>query len=85
MGHNTYAGKRSNLHSKPTPINGPVSHYGLRLSYSRRHFSPLPQAVSKVLIDNFSQKVSYASMMIDTCINGFIYNEIIILFHIWDQ
>ena len=69
MGHNTYAGKRSNLHSKPTPINGPVSHYGLRLSYSRRHFSPLPQAVSKVLIDNFYQKVSYASMMIDPVIN----------------
>ena len=85
MGHNTYAGKRSNLHSKPTPIHGPVSHYGLRLSYSRRLFSPLPQAVSKVLIDIFSQKVSYASMMIDPVIIGFSTNKVKIHLHIRDH
>ena len=46
IGHNTYTGRRSNFCSKPTPIHEPVHKYNLNCSYSRSHFSRLPQAVS---------------------------------------
>ena len=45
IGHNIYTGRRSNFHSKPTPIHGPVHKSDLNYSYSRSHFSRLPQAV----------------------------------------
>ena len=35
IGHNTYTVRRSNLHSKPTPIHGPVHKHDLNYSYSR--------------------------------------------------
>ena len=43
IGHNTYTGIRSNFRSKPTPIHGPFPKYDLNHSYSRSHFSRLPQ------------------------------------------
>ena len=45
--HNTYTGRRSNFCSKPTPIYGPVHKSDLNYSYSRSHFSRLPQEVDK--------------------------------------
>ena len=50
IGNNTYTGRRNNFRSKPTPIHGLVQKYDLNYSYSRSHFSRLPQAVSKKLI-----------------------------------
>ena len=47
IGHNTYAGRRSNFCSKPTPIHGPVHKSDLNYLYYRSHFSWLPQAVAK--------------------------------------
>ena len=76
IGNNTYAGRRSNLRSKPTPINIPVHKYDLNFSYSTSHFSWLPQEVSKGLINFVSKKVSYAYMMIVPIINGFSRNKI---------
>ena len=40
--HNTYIGRKSNFHSKPTPIHGPVHKFDLNYSYSRSHFGRLP-------------------------------------------
>ena len=53
--------------------------------YSRKHFSWLPQAVSKILINRLSHKVSYASITIDPVINGFSPNELRSHFHIFDH
>ena len=47
--HNAYIGRRSNFRSKPAPIHGPVQKSYLNYSYSRSHFSRLPQAVAKNL------------------------------------
>ena len=48
--HNTYTVRRSNFRSKSTPIYGPVQNSDLNYSYSRSHFSRLPQAVDKKII-----------------------------------
>ena len=48
-------------------------------------FSWLPQEVSKGLINCLSRKVSYAYMMVDTVINGFIPNEVISHLQIFDH
>ena len=50
IGHNTYAGKRSNFRSKPTPIHGPFHKYDLDYSYSRSYFSILTQAFEKKIL-----------------------------------
>ena len=50
IGHNSYTGRRSNLRSNPTPIHGPVHKSDFNYSYSRIHFSRLPQAVAKKLL-----------------------------------
>ena len=84
IGHNTCIGKRSNFHSKITPIHGPVHKYDLNRSYSRSHLSRFPQAVAKKLIYSLSQKISDASMMIDQAINGFSTNEVKIHLYIFD-
>ena len=76
MGHNTYTGRRSNFHLKPTPIHGPAHKYDLNYSHLRSHFSQLPQAVSKKLINHLYQKVSYAYTKIDPVNNGFSANEV---------
>ena len=55
--HNTYTGRISNFHSKSTPIHGPFHKSDLNYSYSRSHFSRLPQAVAKKLIYRLSQKL----------------------------
>ena len=47
IGNKNYTGRRSNFRSKTTPIHGPVHKYYLNYSYSRSHFSRLPQAVAK--------------------------------------
>ena len=47
--HNAYLGRRSNLPSQPAPIHGPLQKSYLNYSYSRSHFSRLPQAVAKNL------------------------------------
>ena len=59
VGHITYTGRRNNFRSKSTPIYGPVHKADLNHSYSRSHFSRLPQAFSK---KNYclSQKVNYS-------------------------
>ena len=72
--HNTYIARIRNLSYKPTPIHRAASIYELNLSYSRSHFSWLPQAVSKELIDFLYQKVTYYSMFIDPVINWFSTN-----------
>ena len=74
--HNTYKCRRRNFCSNPTPIHGPVYESQLKCSYSRKHFSWLPQAVSKRGFNSLSQKVSYDSMMTDPVINGFSPNEL---------
>ena len=53
--------------------------------YSRRHFSWLPQAVSKRLINSLSYTVSYASMIIGPFISGFAPNEVRNNFQICDN
>ena len=60
IGHNTYVGRRSNVHLKPTPIHGPLQKSDLNYSYSISHFSWLPQAVATKLIYRLSHKFSYA-------------------------
>ena len=75
IGHNTRTGIRSHLRSKPAPIYGPVNKYDFNYSYSRSHFSRLPQAVAKKIINCLSQKVNYASKIIDTVIDEFSPNE----------
>ena len=57
IGHNTYTGRRSNLHSKLTPIHVPIHKLYLSYSYSRSHFSRLPQAVDKKKIHYFLRKL----------------------------
>ena len=47
IGNKNYTGRRSNFRSKPTPILGTVHKSYLNYSYSRSHFSRLPQAVAK--------------------------------------
>ena len=76
FGHDTYSDRRSNLFSKPTTIRGPVHESDLNYSYSRSHFSRLPQAVAKKLIYVLSQKVSYSSKIIYPVINGFSPNDV---------
>ena len=76
IGHNTYTGRRSNLRSRTAPIHGPVHKYDLNHSYSRSHFSRLPQAVAKNIIHRLYQKVSYAFKIIDPVINGFSPNDV---------
>ena len=73
--HNTYTVTKSHLRLKPTPIHGPVHKYDLNYSYSRSHFSRLPQKVAKILINLLSQKVSNASKIIDPDIAVFSPND----------
>ena len=75
IGHNTYTGIISNLHSKATPINVPVHKSDLDYSYSIIRSSKFPQAAAKKLIYCLSHKFSYASKIIDPVINGFSPND----------
>ena len=81
----TYAGRRSNFRSRPAPIHVPVHKSDLNYSYSISHFIWLPQAVAKKLIYRLSQKVSYASNIIDPVINGFSPNYVSSNLHICDN
>ena len=83
--HNTYTGRRSNSHSKPIPIHGPVHKNDLNYSCSRSHFSRLPQAVSKKRIYRLTQEVIYASKIIYLDINGYSPNGVSSHFHIYDH
>ena len=76
IGHNTYTFIRSNLRSKIAQIHVPVHKQDSNYSYSRSHFSRLPQAVAKKIIYRLSQKGSNDSKIIDTVINGFSPNDI---------
>ena len=84
IGNTTYTGKWSNFRSKPAPIHGPIHKSDLNYSYSRSHFSWLPQAFVKRNVF-LSHKVSYDSKIIDPVINWFSPNEVRIHFHIYDQ
>ena len=84
IGHNDYRGRRINFRSKPTPIYGPVQKSDLNYSYSRSHFSRLPQVAAKKLINSLFKKVSYAYKIIDQVINGFIPNDESSNLHICD-
>ena len=53
----------------------------MNYAYSRSHFIWLPQAVAKKIY-HLSQKVSYASKIIDPVINGFSPNDVSSHFHI---
>ena len=64
------------MRSKPTPIHVPVRKSDLDYSYSRSHFSQLPQAVAKILVF-LSRGVSYAFKKFDPVINIFIPHEVI--------
>ena len=57
----------------------------MNYSYSRSNFSRLPQAVAKKLIYCLSQKVSYASKIIDLVINVFSPNDESISLHKCDH
>ena len=46
IGHIIYTGRISNVHSKTKPIHVPVHKSDLNYSYSRSHFSRLPQVVA---------------------------------------
>ena len=85
IGHNIFTGIRGNFRKKQTPIYVPVNKTELHFSHSSRHFSLLPQAVSKRLINCLSQKFNYDYMVVDTVINGFIHNEVRSCFHIFDH
>ena len=85
IGYNTYTVRGSNFCSKPTPIHGLFHKYDLNYSYSRSHFNRLPQVVARKLMYSLSQKVSYASKIIDTVINGFSPHEVIIHLNICDS
>ena len=75
IGHSINKGRRSNLRLRPTPIHGPFHESYLNYSYLRSHFSRSPQAVAKKLINRLSQKVSYASKIINPVIDGFNPND----------
>ena len=83
--HNTYTGIRSNFHSKPTPIRGPVHKSGLNYSYSRSYFSRLPQEVAKKIMYCLSHKFSCASKTIDPVLNRFSPNDVTSHLHICNQ
>ena len=74
-----------NFRSKPTPINGPVNKSELKISYSKSHFSRLPQAFYKRIINRLSHKVSYDYITIDSVIYGFITNKLRSDLHIFDH
>ena len=57
----------------------------LNYSYSRIHFSRLPQVVTKKMMNNLSQKVCYASKIIYPVIDGFSPNDESSHFHICDH
>ena len=76
IGNKTYTGIRSNFHSKPAPINGPVHKSNLNYSYSRSHFSWLPQAVAKILFFTCLRNVSYNFKLVDPVINEFIPHDV---------
>ena len=65
-------------------MHRPVYKPDLKFSYSRRHFSWLPQEVSKRIINFLSQKVSYDSMAVYPIINGFITKEVRIRLYFCD-
>ena len=85
IGNYTYTVRRSNFRSKLTPIHWLVHKSGLNYSYSRSHFSRIPQAVSRKIICSLSQKFSNASKIIDPVINGFSPNDESSCFHIRDH
>ena len=85
IGHNTYKVRRSNFCSETTPIHGPVHKSYLHYSYSRSHFSWSQKSVSKRLFFCLSQKVTYASKIIDPVINGFSTNEVKSHLRIYDH
>ena len=74
IGYNIYTGRRINFRLNPTPMHGQVHKYGLNYSYSRSHFSWLPQPFSKGLIYRLSHKLSYVYKIIDPVINRFSPN-----------
>ena len=85
IGHNTYAGRRSNFRSKPKPIDVPLNKSDFKYSYLRSRSNWLPKVFSQDLINCSSLKLSYAYMKIDPVINGFSTNEIEIDLRICDN
>ena len=85
IGYNTHISRGIKFSSKTIPIHGPFHKSDLNYSYSRSHFSRLPQEVAKKLIYCLSCKVSYASNVIDLVINGFSTNDVSSFFHICDH
>ena len=85
IGHNTHKGRISHIHSKTTPIYGPVHKCDFNYFYSRIHFSWLPQAFAKNLIYSLPQKFSYSYKVIDTVILWFGPNEVTSHLHICDH
>ena len=82
--HYIYTVVRSTFSSKSIPIHGPYNKSELNFSHSRSHFSCLPQAVSKVLINVLSPNFTYAYIMIDPVNNLFCLNKVRIYFQICD-
>ena len=75
----------SNLSSKPISIHGPVHKSDLNYSYSRGHFSRLPQEAAKDIINHLHHKVSYNYRNMNQFINEFSPNEVKRHLHICDQ
>ena len=84
IGQNIYTSRKSNFCSEPTPIHGIVQKCYSNRSYSRSHFSRLPQAVAKIK-KCLSQKVSNSSKIIDLVSDEFVSNIESSLLHICDQ
>ena len=85
IGNNKYTGRRTNFHSKPTQIHWATHIPELKISYSRKHFILLPQAVSTIHINHLLQKFSCSSVIIDLVMNGFTNNEVRSDHHVWDK
>ena len=81
IGHNTYR-LMINLFSKLTPVHEPVHKLYLNYSCSKSHFIRLQKLVAKKLIYRLSQKVKYASKIINPVINESSTNEVTSHFYI---
>ena len=83
--YNIYTAINSILSSEPTSIHGPVRKFDLNYSFSRIHFSRIPQEADNFLTNRLYHTVSYTPTNIYPVINEFSPNEVKRHLHICDQ
>ena len=76
--NNTYTGRRSNFHSKPTTFHEPFHKYDFNCPHSRSNFSRLPHLFAK-------NKFIVCLKIIDPVLNVFSPNYVSSYFHIYDH